>query len=410
MKNFRKTLFADLPYMFRRFWQEHNGRIMLILAALVILILTPVFLWRHQDEMYSDFGLHLVFTRRLIQGNFAEIPAYSLAHSGLQLLVAAVYWLSLKKIPLVWINVMLLVGAQVLTTLGFYVWLGGSPRRGWDWLRAAAALSLTIAAPVMALAGIDGKYYYGYIGLANYHNPTIILLRPLALFSFWMFVNEIEGSTRANWGKILLSGLLVAFSGLIKPSYILCVLPVVFLIAAWRWWKHELLDMRFLFFGAFLPGFVILAAQGLMTYLLPSSGGSRVIIAPFLVENSYSEYLGVKLLLSTLFPLVVLVFNGRNFLKDQVVQIVTLGFLFALAQAYFVAESGDRLLDGNFLWGAQIVLFLVFAVFCLRWLRNRFLPAIAGFWEKVFVMGAWLLQTAAGVVYIVYVLTHIAYQ
>ncbi len=392
----------------KRFWKEQNGLVLIVLAGLVILILTPVYFWRYQDQMHSDFGLHLIFTRRMIQGNFAEIPAYSLAHSGLQLLVAAIYWLSFRKIPLVWINVFLLVGAQVLTAAGFYIWLGKVEFRFWDWLRAAAALCLTIAAPVMALAGLDGLYYFGYIGLASYHNPTVILLRPLALFSFGMLVHEMEGHTRAGWGAILLSCLLVAFSGLVKPSYILCLLPIAFVLAAWRWWLHRPIDLRFLVFGVFVPGFGVLAVQGLMTYLLPSSGGSRLTLAPFLVVSGYSDYLGLKLILSLLFPLAVILFSWRTFLKDSVIQMVVLAFGFGLAQAYLLTETGDRMMDGNFLWGPQIMLFLIFATFCRKWLQDRFLSA--GLWEKGVVIGTWLLHAAAGVVYIVYVLTNIPYR
>lgn len=404
-----KSFLARCAAGVRFFWIEHNGPAMAVLLGLVVLTLMPVYLYRHQDSMNSDFGLHFLFTRRMIQGNLAEIPEYALAHPGLQILMTAAYWFTLRKIPLVWLDVLILTSAQVLSALGYFLWLGKYAQRGWGWLKAGAAYALTISAPVMALAGLDGQYYFGYIGLASYHNPTIILLRPFALFSLLLIAQQIEDQSRASLGKILLSGFLIVFSALVKPSYVFCLLPFAFLYIAWRWLKGTAVDAPFWAWGVFVPGFIILGLQGALAYFHPDSGNNQIIFSPFTVESSFSGFLPYKILLSVIFPLTVLLVGGSKLFKQPILQITGLAFLFGAAQAYLLAESGTRLYDGNFRWGAQIMLFLFFAVVLRTWLRERYLNGKSSKLENGLVFSALFLHVIAGAVYYVYVFTHVTY-
>ncbi len=393
----------------RAAWNEYDGIVILALSFTLAITLIPIYFWRSQDGVNSDFGLHLLFTRKFIQGRFSDIPPYILAHSGLQLLHAVLYWLTIKKVPLIWINVFILTSAQIVTAVSIYCWIGASQKRGWNILRAFVVYLLMIAAPVMLLAGLDGRFYYGYIGLANYHNPTIILLRPFALLSFWMICAVIEKNTRYSWKMILVSVLLVTFSAFVKPSYIFCLFPALLLMIVWAIYRTQAVDTRFLFCGVLLPGLVVLGLQGYFTYLSANSGGSKIIISALTVESGFSDFLAVKFLLSIIFPLTVFLVGGSEIHKDPVVLLAWCGFLIGAAQAYLLAESGSRLWDGNFRWGAQIMLFLLLVVEARSWLQKRFLNGKAVKLERWLVWITLIAHSAAGIAYIVYLFLQISY-
>ena len=65
-----------------------------------------------------------------------------------------------------------MIGAAV------YYWIGDGTKKHWELWRVFSSVSVTLLAPFMILALEDGLFYFGYIGLANYHNPTIHLLKP----------------------------------------------------------------------------------------------------------------------------------------------------------------------------------------------------------------------------------------
>ena len=254
-------------------------------------------------------------------------------------------------------------------------------RKHWDWLRAGAAVTLTFVAPIMLLAFQDGLFYYGYIGLANYHNPTIHLLKPIALISLLFAIRAINGEG-SSWKAITLAAFVIAISSWLKPNYVMAILPALGLTVILRKLQHRKLDFKMLIFGFALPGITVLFIQWLIAYYFgdPNEG---IILAPFVVEGSYSGNLLLKFFLSCLFPLTVLFISRRRLLLDSNLLVGWTGFLVGTAQFYLLAEGGQRMFDANFRWSGQIMLFLLFAV-TVRWLlREKFLVGGMRLAEKI---------------------------
>jgi hypothetical protein len=265
-------------------------------------------------------------------------------------------------------------------------------------------VTLTLVAPLMALAPLDGQYYYGYIGLANYHNPTVHLLRPFALVSL-IFANRALQVPRSPFWMVLAAAGVIVLSALIKPNYALCILPALALLAGIRLLRKLPVDWRLVLVGFILPACLVLAVQGWVTY---AEGGS-IILQPFTVEAEYSHHLLLKFLLSIVFPLGVLAVFFPLIRTDQEMLLAWAVFVVGVLQMYLLAESGSRLEHGNFRWSAQIGLFLLFAASARFWLRCAEAVDTGRIKRRLLVLVAYLPHGIAGVIYYIHSITSKGY-
>lgn len=230
-----------------------------------------------------------------------------------------------------------------------------------SWSRYLLAFTHILVWPIFILYYFDQKFYSGYIGTNVFHNPTIIVLKPLA-FIIYLQVSQLI-STR-EWtlnGKSSLGIAALLFaSTLAKPNYTLVLLPALslFLVSLpqlrqLKVWKPAILYVL-------LPGFLVLLFQFLFHFVRSTGHGSSIVIAPFAVFETYSSDLGIKFLLSILYPLFVVILFFKSFLKDVRLQFAWLSFAIGAFFTYFIAESGNGLAAGNFGWSGQITLFILF--------------------------------------------------
>lgn len=368
----------------------------LAMTLVTILITAPVYAHRIYSGV-SDFPSHIQYAKLILGRLYQQVPIHILAHPAYQLLLIVVYLLAFKKAGMFAIAVLIQVVVQTLTVLIIYRWFGRD-RQNRNWLRAIWAISLTLVAPLMVFVFWDKLFYLGYIGLATYHNPTIRLLQPVALLSFLCGVRVFTAHSN-SWKIALLSAVLVILSALIKPNYLVCILPALGLMAAIRLvWKKPV-DWRLLIIGFLVPGALILFVQLLLTYYLPGNDPSSILFNPLGVMNGYSGYLLPKFFLSILFPLAVLLFNFRRVLRDNTLMLAWLGFLASVPQMYLLAESGDRFIQGNFLWGAQIMALILF-VASVRFLwREQLATEKFPGWQKIVVLIFYAAHFLAGIAY-----------
>jgi hypothetical protein len=232
-------------------------------------------------------------------------------------------------------------------------------------------------------SSVSGLYWH-------YHNPTIILLKPFAILQFiFAYQCFYETARIKNW-QIILFALLSALCTFIKPNFAICILPALAVFSGYRILRREYLNYQALFWGLGLPTLGVLIWQFILTYQTDKTGS--VIFLPLVVMSIYSKYLGWKLLLSILFPLALLIVYFEQVTRDTRMILAWLTFGFGAVFIYFFAESGERILDGNFGWSGEITALMLFAVSTLFYLdvasrSSKMTKLLAGLWSLHVVFG-----------------------
>ena len=362
----------------------------LVLSIAVLAFFSPLMFRQTHFKagvVTSDFPASIEFAQHIQQG-MGDVPGYILAHSAWDWLLIAgnsILGISFRMSAFLVSIASILAAAWILYLFWFAPVLrarGISP-----WWGVAAAFVLNLVTPVSLLSSLDRKWYLGYIGITSYHNPTIILLQPLALLQFALALRCFQ-QAGSRGRDIAFAGAVTLLATFAKPSFAICFLPAFCLLAAYRWWKKQVVDWRLLALGFAVPTVFLLGVQYLLAYGSPEQAG--ILFDPFLVMSGLSGFLGIKLLLSIAFPLVMTLLFFEDMLHDTRMALAWLTFLLAAFFAYFLAEGAPRTLDGNFVWGAKTSLLVLFAA-CTVLLFEKMRPVR---WQAV-VAGAILAVHAA---------------
>ncbi len=379
---------------------KHRWAYPLVLSVLVVVVFTPlIFSVTHYKagEVTSDFPAFMELTEGLKQGA-GDVPGYHLAHPLWEILVIAVnglFGISFRMAAFLVTLSSILAAAIVI-----YYWLepilsANGLSRAWG---VAAAIGLNLVTPLSVLAPIDHRFFAGYIGTIQYNNPTIILLRPLAFLQFIVAIRCFQDGTQ-GWRIAALAAAVTALATFAKPSFAICLLPAMGLLAGYRWLKQQHVDWRLLLMGFVVPTLGVLTWQFLVAYGSP--GQSGIFLYPFGVMGAQSGFLLIKFLLSIFFPLVVAVMHLREAAHDIRMVLAWLSFFWGIVFAYLFAFGPPLTMDGDFIWGARITLLLLFCVSTLFMLeRIRTLR-----WQALLPGAAWLAHVAYGIVYYSHYLT-----
>jgi len=267
-------------------------------------------------------------------------------------------------------------------------------------LKIVFTLSLMIITPFHLFSLPSHELYLGYVGITVYHSPTMTLLKPLALLSVLYVLKIFHPPARGNslWAVLILA-VLVAVSALAKPSFLICLLPALFLIAVIFLFKKRRLDWRMIFAGVVIPSLLLLWWQYSFTYSHPEDGTRGIIFAPLEVIRLHSQWLLPKLMLSILFPLYIAIAYFKDVLRDLSLRFAWLMFFIGIFYQYFLAETGYRFGHGNFFWSAQITLFILFVfsfVFLLHQSEKASGDILAGPWSRKFIIGLILFAAHVG--------------
>jgi hypothetical protein len=240
-------------------------------------------------------------------------------------------------------------------------------------LALAATFFLLVIGPITVFTWRRHNLYLGYISPTVYHNPTIAIVKPLAILHFWLFVQIIQDTQRYRsrvW-QVVFTGL--SFLTLLaQPNYMLCLVPALIVLMLFRVYRKQPIDWRFFALTVILPAIVVLALHYFHIYYVASAvSNSRVIVAPFAVLAQASNNLLAKFVLSILFPLVVYGLFFKAAQRNLGLNLAWLLFIVGAFQAYFLAETGNRFVQGNFLWSGQIALFILMVMTVLFLLKQQ---------------------------------------
>jgi len=308
---------------------------------------------------FDDYDVHAGIAARLAESGSLEVP-HPLFH-GLVIVARAV----VPGADLVLAALLVALAAQAaLVALTFAALRAVRPLPAAT--AGALALLLALVEPVNFLSPEGRPAYFGYFFPNVWHNPTVVLLRPLALGLFLAYTRATGGARRRPPGGLLvLIAALTVASALAKPSYVMCLLPAAGILWAAGWLRGERPLPR-VFLATAVPGLLVLAAQAWFIAHSDFMDRATVRFAPLLALSCHVPdglaVLAGKALMSVLFPATVLLAYGRRAWQDPALRLAWLVLGTGMAYAYLLAEPGPRLEDCNYLWGAQVAAFVLFVV------------------------------------------------
>ena len=365
--------------------------LVLVSAALVF---SPIVYSQIYIATITDFGPHLEWAQNIFSAP-QTLPPSLIAHSGWQWLVALIHNISNRG----WHGSALLVTlGSVLASVGLmYLILRKYCK---PLLAGSLSNALMVIAPLMIFLPFDHLWYIGgYVWPNTYHNPTVLLLKPLAILQFWYSYRALEGRN-FSWPVVLLMALGSLAAAFAKPSYIICLLPALFILVIIYWIKKKPMSLGAIAFGIVLPSVAILLWQYWMSF--SASADSHIVFSPFSVMSLYSGNLLPKFILSIAFPAIVTAVYWKEAIADVKMLLGWVSFGVGTAFTYLLAETGSQFQYGNFGWSAEITLFLLFAA-CVLLIAEKKLPPENSF-RRGLILASGFLHVYFGIFYYSFVL------
>lgn len=337
----------------------------------MLLIFIMTFAVVYNRYIYSDFVTHAKWAIKLDRHIFhymSEYISYPLWH----IVVKSIYRFFHFGIE---------VSAATATAL-FNCVAGWSILYAWDRLgsRPLSAKIKVIWAVCILLMGplyapwFNSEYYLGQGSGNVWHNPTHTAVKGLAILCFVWIVRLVNREIQhKKWEYVFLS-ILLFLSALAKPSFLQAMIPglgLYFIIELFRdgFKKHI---VHFLCIATtFIPSVVLLGWQFIVNFFVSTeiyeSGGAGIGIGFGVFLSRWTNNLFFSLFLALAFPLFVLLIDAKCLLKDTSVRIVLCYGLCSWLEAAFLYEKGIRMKDGNWTWGYNLALLVIWTLFIIKY-------------------------------------------
>ena len=348
-----------------------NRPIIVFFLFVVTFIVHVTYIKAVESGALSDYSAHHNFALELLNGKL-PVP-----HFLFHLLISVVYLVFPVSMP---------VASTVIVSMAYLVSMCLIYRlfdekscllegRNFQ-TKAVVASAIMFVAPIALFARYDHHFFIGYIACSVYHNPTISVLKPLALLHFLIVSNNItnESENRISYAMLCVVTILAVLA---KPSYILNAVPAVLVIALMKYRVKEKFPYVAIAIYFVLPAMLILFLQYLFSYSSEETHSS-IIFAPLYLFNKQSplasDFIFLKLLLSIGFPLAVAVCFIKESIKDTKLMFAWLMTVFGMLQVYLFVETGERMYHANFLWSGQIAAFILFVASAALLFKLQKLP------------------------------------
>jgi hypothetical protein len=327
----------------------------------------------------GDFPFHLRSAEQ-----FAAIGRITVPHFLLQVTLGSLYatgWFpTVDAAGLAFFYVV-----HVLTAIVVLWFIAGSSRHPAS-LAASVILAVGVlmSGPWLPRDVEPDMFLSGYFPANAYHNPTLLVAKPLLVLFFASALAALMRTGAPSGRELTASAAVSALVGVAKPNYLGCLVPLLSLIVGFRLWRERTVCWRR---ASFVIGAAALTVGASYAMYRSDRLGfeSGIILAPFTViglhTSSAPASIAGKLLASIVFPLVVVAMWPGASWRSASMRLAWGAFAIGLFFSYFIAESGTRLGDGNFVWSghmAVFVLFVVSAAFVRGELaRERWWPGLA---------------------------------
>ena len=220
--------------------------------------------------------------------------------------------------------------------------------------------------------------WYKYRGIFSpnpYHNATYLATRPFAIVCFFMFARILTKYEReTDWKENIVFGIFLFLTTITKPSFTFVLVPTAGIVMLLRLVRDRFRS----FMGAiklgvcFIPTFCALLYQylGVFTPAEGEEGGIGFGLAR--VWGLYSGNIFFSVALAAGFPILVLMFHGRDLKNNTMYRLSWQLFAMSFLQALCLYEKGFRIGDFNFSWGYMHGLFFIFVSSVIMLARDTF--------------------------------------
>lgn len=273
-------------------------------------------------------------------------------------------------------------GTMVVTYLFFWKFIFSRWFvKGAKWSALGAAVAVNTVMPCFIKA-IHYQRYVGYQSPSVWHNSTYTVMKFFAVLTLIYYIRIFyDYKKKWVWKDWILFTLFLTLSTATKTSFLLVFAPVAFLGLFYDLYRKVPVKRILLFASSIIPSIGIVLFQEVVLFGEETGNGIAV-------DFGYNVYLRAEkpyftMILSALFPVLVFLFNIVPVVKETVRNLkhkeLPRHALFFLSwsmwavgalQLLFLKETGGRELDGNFTWGYDLCLFLVFAVSIVYFMMN----------------------------------------
>lgn len=322
-----------------------------------VLYVFPIIIW-DGALLEVDYKLHAEFAVDMYVAQQITIPHF--LHQFILLAISKIFSLDIK------LATYIAVFCYVFSTAFILIYYFQAKLKQTSSFIICCAVVIIMFSNPIAITFFQNNFMYlgGYIYINVYHNPTILLLKPIALISFFLIIELLSSnSLRINhrvWAVCLCFTLL---SIVAKPNYIIVLLPSLLLLLVCHNFsrQYNTRNWNFIIFSIVISSVLLLAMQFLITY--SAASGNGIGIGLFMFQTYYvAEWtIPFSFIASVVFPLSLLFFVqlARLSLSYQLSLIL---IIMGIIYSYFFYETGERLLHGNFGWSGIIANFLFFCV------------------------------------------------
>ncbi len=211
---------------------------------------------------------------------------------------------------------------------------------------------------------VNTRHYIGYQSANMWHNSTYIFMRFCVCIFLIFFIKALkkykDGLSLKDW---LLLSLTLMLTTAFKASFLTVFAPFLLVMLIIDL-KNKVNITNLVKLGTIvIPSLLVMFIQSKVLFNGTSSG---ISIAPFAALSQRGDHPKAALVCSVAFPLIVFIFNIKDFWKDKFyfggLLIALIGFL----EVFLFIETGERSLDSNFFWGYSIALFILFVVSMIK--------------------------------------------
>ena len=219
------------------------------------------------------------------------------------------------------------------------------------------------------IPGLFPRFYLGSLISQPWHNITYNSMRPFAVLTMLFFghLHEIyRNEKRIDWKYWTLTCIMLVIATTMKPNFLMAFAPalLVFLLIDF-FGKRNSFKNEFLLGCVVLPAIAVLPIQAHMLF----DGMNGIVFAPSMFFFDDGPLLFVMRFAASL-PLAVVVYVHNRHRLEYGAGVAAWGHVFAVLEGMFIMEDGPRQTHGNFLWGLEIMGFILYVYVAAMFLRD----------------------------------------